>query len=47
MIINYYNILDYMPFFNKNNIEMIELKKEIGNKAALTIQNYFRYRNIK
>jgi hypothetical protein len=40
--INYYNLLNFQPFFGKNNIEMEALKKEIGDKAARKIQHWFR-----
>jgi hypothetical protein len=40
--INYYNLLNFQPFFGKNNIEMEALKKEIGDKAARKIQHWFK-----
>jgi hypothetical protein len=40
--INFYNIMNYMPFFGKNEIEMFQLKEEMGFKAASTIQKCFR-----
>jgi len=41
--INYYNILNYQGlFFGKNNIEMLQLKQEIGDKAATMIQKMVR-----
>ena len=43
--INYWNIMGFQPFFGRNNIEMVELRKQIGYEAATKIQAWWH--NVK
>jgi len=42
MVINYWNITNYQPFFNRDSHGMEDLKKEVGDKAACNIQRKWR-----
>ena len=45
MNINYYNMKDYMAFFNTNDLGIEFLRDKIGNSAATIIQQYIRNRS--
>ena len=45
MNINYYNMKDYMVFFNTNDLGIEYLRDKIGNSAATRIQQYIRNRS--
>ena len=45
MIINYWNMQNYMAFFNTNDIGIELLRDKIGNLAATRIQQYIRNRS--
>ena len=45
MNINYWNMKNYMAFFNTNDIGIEFLRDKIGNSAATRIQQYIRNRS--
>ena len=40
--VNFWNVMNYMPFFGKSNVEMGVIRDKMGNKAASKIQKVFR-----
>ena len=43
--INYWNMINYQPFFNRDSQGMAQLQKEVGDKAAIMIQRIWRKLN--
>ena len=40
--VNYWNMINYQPFFGRDSKGMEQLQKEIGDKAAIMIQRRWR-----